>query len=275
MKLKRRLLKALIPLIVALLVLAIIALRYATRRSDATKVVAVLRERPLKSLGIIMDGNRRWARKQGFKPWIGHKEGVAPLKTTVKFCLEHDIPSLTLFVFSLENFKRSAEELHFLFDVLAQEVAGKEFQELHENGVKIRFIGDRIQFPAQLIPLIEDIELKTLHNTKLSLNLLFCYGGQQEVVAATQEIARKVARRELRADAVTAADFEAALWTAGIPPFDLIIRTGYEKRISGFGLYKSAYSELYFMDCYWPEVTEQHLIDAVLSYARRERRHGS
>lgn len=236
----------------------------ATEQSDIT----------IKHLGVIMDGNRRWAQQTGKAKWLGHKAGVEPLKTTVDFCLKNNIPYLTAYAWSLENFKRPPAEQDYLFNVLAQEVASKDFQELNEQGVKIRFVGDRSTFPPQLIDLFTDLENKSKNNTKLTLNILFCYGGQQEIIAAARTLAEKVARHEMKPSDINAQTFEAATWLGSMPAPDLIIRTGKVNRLSGFLTYQSAQSELYFMDCFWPEVTEKHLTKALEDYQNRKRTFG-
>lgn len=236
----------------------------ATPQSDIT----------IKHLGIIMDGNRRWAQQAGKAKWLGHKAGVEPLKTTVDFCLKNNIPYLTAYAWSLENFKRPPAEQDYLFNVLAQEVASKDFQELNERGVKIRFVGDRSTFPSQLVDLFTDLENKSKNNTKLTLNILFCYAGPQEIIAAARTLAEKVARHEMKPSDINAQTFEAATWLGSMPAPDLIIRTGKVNRLSGFLTYQSAHSELYFMDCFWPEVTEKHLIKALEDYKNRKRNFG-
>jgi undecaprenyl diphosphate synthase len=229
----------------------------------------------IQHLGIIMDGNRRWARKRGFAPWLGHRQGADPVKTTIKFCLEHKIPYLTLYAFSLENFKRSPQELDFLFNVLAQELVSKELGALFERGVRVRFVGDRSYFPAQLVKLIDEVEEKTKEGKKLTLIILFCYGGRQEIVHAVRTLAQAVKKGDLTPEQITPDLFEEYLWTGRVPAPDLIIRTGGMKRLSNFLSYQSAYSELYFLDCYWPEITEQHLNDALREYHQRLRSFGT
>jgi len=234
---------------------------------------ALLAEKPIKHLGIIMDGNRRWAKKKGLQAWIGHKEGVNPVKETINFCLEHQIQHLTLYVFSLENFKRPAEELNYLFDVLAQEVASKEFTELMEKGIHVSFIGARNLFPPQLVPIILDMEQKTATNTKLHLNLLFCYGGHQEILAAAQQLCQQVKEGTGKVPA-TFDDFKQALWSHNLPPLDLIIRTAGDQRLSNYLPIQSAYSELYFVTCYWPDLTRKELDDAGLFFSKSKRNFG-
>lgn len=231
-------------------------------------------EKPLKHLGIIMDGNRRWAKQHGYKPWIGHERGVDPIKTTVKFCIKYHVPNLTLYVFSLENFKRPQQEISFLFDILAQKVASEEFETLYKEGVKLQFVGDRTLFPANLVSLINDIERKTKDNTKLTLSLLFCYGGQQELVAGVQKLCSQVQAGALAPQAITYEVLVNALWSNTLPPLDLVIRTAGDQRLSNFLPLQAGYSELYFLPCYWPEVTEKELEEAALYYLNHDRRFG-
>ena len=231
-------------------------------------------EKPLNHLGIIMDGNRRWAKQHGFKPWIGHEEGVGPIKTTVKFCLKYHIPYLTLYVFSLENFKRPEQEVSYLFDILAQKVASEEFETLYKEGVKLQFIGDRSRFPAKLISLINDLEEKTKNNSNLTLSLLFCYGGQQELVAGVQTLCEQARAGKLDPQTITYEQFIGALWSHTLPPLDLVIRTAGDQRLSNFLPLQAGYSELYFIPCYWPEVSEKELEEAALYYLNHERRFG-
>ncbi len=239
--------------------------------SEALKQQLVLK--PLNHLGIIMDGNRRWAKKHGFKPWIGHKEGVNSVKTAIEFCLEFEIKQLTLYVLSLENLKRPQEELAYLFDILAPELAGKEFDELFQRGISVRFIGDRNQFPQKLVPIIADIEQKTAHNSTMYLNLLFCYGGQQELLAAAQKICDSCAHN--KSQAIDKQTFMHALWSGALPPIDLIIRTAGDQRLSNYLPVQSAYADLYFTQVLWPDLTREHLFDAVQFFLRSKHNYGT
>jgi undecaprenyl diphosphate synthase len=221
----------------------------------------------IKHLGVIMDGNRRWAKKHRFDPWIGHRKGVDPLKQTVQFCLKHNIKELTLYTLSLDNLEnRPAQELQYLFDVLATELASKELHELLNHGIKVRFIGDRNQFPQRLCSIIEDIEQKTAHQQALIMNFLFCYGGRQELVACAQSIAQAVKNGEIDPDNIDDPYIRSRLWSGNVSDPDLIIRTGNVSRLSSYLPYQSVYSELCFLDCYWPDITETHLIEAVWQY---------
>ena len=231
--------------------------------------------RPIQHLGIIMDGNRRWAKRNGFKPWIGHKKGVDPVKMTLEYCLEHKIPHLTLYTFSLENFNRPQQELDYLFNILAKEISQKELQDIFERGIRVRFIGDRARFPAQLIDTINDIEEKTANNTALTLNLLFCYGGQQEIVVAAQRLARRCRDGEIDPQDITPQVFQEQLWLGDGPSPDLIIRTAGDQRLSNFLTWASAYSELAFLPCFWPDLTEKLLHETISNFYTRKRTFGT
>jgi undecaprenyl diphosphate synthase len=267
--------KIILLLILCGIVGALLITRFITRSKIETKsrepIAERLQKQPINHLGIIMDGNRRWAQKQGLKPWLGHKEGVNPIKETISFCLEHKIKDLTLYTLSLENLKRPQEELTYLFDVLAKELASKELDDLFKNGIRVRFIGDRALFPSQLVPIINDIEKKTELNNKLNLNLLFCYGGQQELAAAAQ----KCCQTYHSSNPLSTAEFKSCLWSAELPPLDLVIRTAGDQRLSNFLPVQSAYSELYFISIFWPDLTKEHLIDAALFFLKSKRNFGA
>lgn len=237
-------------------------------------IVAELSEKPLKHLGVIMDGNRRWAKKNGLKPWLGHRKGVEPVRETVRFCLANNIPFLTLYVFSLENLQRPQEELSYLFDVLATEIASKELHDLCKNGVRVNFIGDREKFPVQLHDVIQDLEQKTINGAALTLNLLFCYGGQQEIISGIKAFAHDYKNGTTTLEELTPQTFKNYLWSNNSPAPELVIRTGGDHRLSNFLLFQAAYSELYFLDCYWPEIEQTDLADAVRYYIGCKRNFG-
>lgn len=225
-------------------------------------------------LAIVMDGNRRWAKKRLLTPWKGHQEGVEAAQKTIAFCLKKNIKFLSLYTFSIENFNRSAEEKNFLFEILAQQVY-KRLPELIKQGLRIRFIGDRALFPKNLIAIIDDVEQQTQHLYNLHVNVLFCYGGQQEIAYACKAIAHKVKAGILQEDHINEQTVSDHLWTAGIPAPDLIIRTGGRMRLSNFLLFQAAYSELYFLDCLWPDITEQDLEKAVHAFEEVTRNFGT
>lgn len=216
----------------------------------------------LQHLACIMDGNRRYARRHGWKIWRGHKQGVESVKLIVDFCIQQKIKHLSLYTFSLENFKRSPEEQKYLFSLLVEQTRDA-LPELQKKGISIRFIGDKSYFPRKVLPSCDEVEEQTKDLNVLQLYFLFCYGARQEIISATQKLCKAVAAGKIAEGAITPELFESYLWTSGIPNPDVIIRTGGTQRLSNFLLYQAAYSELYFLDCLWPEITEKELIGAV------------
>lgn len=178
-------------------------------------------------------------------------------------------------MWSLENFKRSIAEQEYLFSTLAGELAHTLKAELLDKNVRLRVIGDHARFPQQVRSIIADAEEKTAGGTQLTLNLLFCYGGQQEIVAAAQSLARAVQAGTLDPDAITAELFTEQLWSAKVSNPDIIIRTGKRQSLSNFYTYKSAYSEIHFLDCYWPDLTREHLMNAVNTFGVTQRKYGA
>lgn len=260
-------------LIVPVIVLVFRPLNNQSNEKSTENVSAPI-SHSIKHLGIIMDGNRRWAKKHGLTPLEGHTRGCEPVKTAVRFCTEQKIPNLSLYAFSLENFKRSAEELDHLFSLIATGLSSKEFTEILSHGVRIRFVGDRSRIPNKLHETIKNLEEKTVNGTSLNLNILFCYGGRQEIVAAIKEIARDVMNKKYRTDDISEETVQSHLWCGHSPDVDLIIRTGGDKRTSNFLLWQSAYSEFLFLEKFWPEITVDDLGKAVKDFTKRQRRFG-
>jgi undecaprenyl diphosphate synthase len=225
-------------------------------------------------LACIMDGNRRWAKKQGWLSTDGHREGVRAAERVVNFCLDNAIPYLSLYTFSTENLKRPAEEQHFLFNVLFQEIYEQWIPQLQAKDVRISFIGDRALFPAKVRTICEQVEQKTSHAKTLHLNFLFCYGGRQEIVAGVKKIIAEVQQGILKPEAVNEQVIQDHLWSAHIPVPEIIIRTGGMARLSNFLLFQAAYSELFFLDCLWPELTQIHLQQVATTFAQRQRNFG-
>ena len=229
----------------------------------------------LNHLACIMDGNRRWATQQGLSSLFGHKKGLDTIHLVIDFCLEYKISYLSLYTYSTENLKnRSCMEQDYLFGVLAQEAA-QDLDEFKRKKLRMRFIGDRDLFPQSIRSLCEKIEKETVDGTALEVNFLLCYGGRQEIVDTTKRIAKKIASGELTENEITPEFFENNLWTAGSPSPGLIIRTGAQRRLSNFLSYQSAYSELYFLDCMWPNISHQDLQAALIYYDRSKKNFGS
>ena len=187
------------------------------------------------------------------------------MRVTLDFCLENKIPYLSLYTFSIENFKRSQEEKLFLFDLIPT-MAKQHLDELIEKGVRVKFVGDRSLFPANIAPMLDEIEKQTQHGTNLQINCLFCYGSQQEIAYAAKEIARKVKAGQLQEEDINEEIVAQHLWTNGIPDPDLIFRTGGQQRLSNYLLFPAAYSEYYFTDQLWPALTKQDLEQACSSF---------
>ena len=224
-------------------------------------------------VGIIMDGNGRWAQKRGMPRVYGHKAGVNAVREVIRSCRELGIKYLTLYAFSTENWKRPKEEVDFLMDLLV-EYLSKEVDELNKNNVVVKFIGDISRLPEKCQIEIEKAQKLTEKNTGLVVNLALNYGGRDEIVKATQNICKKVLNRELSPEDITEDTITQHLYTASQPDPDLIIRTSGEKRLSNFLLWQSAYSELWFTEVLWPDFKKRHLIEALLYYQTRKRRFG-
>ena len=224
-------------------------------------------------LGVIMDGNGRWAKARGKRRTEGHIEGVKALRNLVELCITYGVGHLTVFSFSSENWTRPRDEIVFIFNLLRRFVAS-DLQRLIRNNVKVRIIGTREGLEPSLVRLIDDVEAKTASNTGLVLIVAFNYGGKAEIAEATRRIAREVAAGRLSPDAITEATIEAALYTAGLPDPDLIIRTSGEQRISNFLLWQAAYSEFVFVDENWPDFNEASFVRVLETFALRDRRYG-
>ena len=227
----------------------------------------------IKHLACIMDGNRRWAKERGRLPWDGHSEGVKTIKKIVGYCLESKIEYLTLYLFSIENFKRSEDEKKFLFTIIAQQ-AEAEVPEYNAKGIKIRFIGQRDLFPDAVIQMCNRVEEQTAHNTNLILNLLFCYGGQQEIVAGVQSCVKAVQAGELDINTLDVPTLKRYLWSGDIPDPDVVIRTGGASRLSNLLLFYVAYSQLYFLETLWPDLTPEQVDDIVTEFNGGKRNFG-
>ncbi len=224
-------------------------------------------------VAIIMDGNGRWAKAHGKPRHAGHRAGVRATRAIVEAASDRGIAALTLFAFSSENWSRPEAEVSSLMSLFL-EVLQREVDVLHEKDTRIRFVGARDQLSARLQRKLADAESQTAHNTGMELALAVAFGGRWDIVEAARRVCRKVERGELSAAAITEEEFAQGLSLRGMPPLDLLIRTGGERRISNFLLWDMAYAELYFTDTLWPEFDPAQLDEALRFYAGRQRRFG-
>lgn len=232
-----------------------------------------LQEKIPKHIAIVMDGNGRWAQRRGFPRVEGHKEGLKTVKKVIKACAEKGVKVLSLFAFSCENWQRPDQEVNFLMSLFMQALQ-EEVGELHQEALRLRFIGDKTAFSPELQECIEIAEQLTCQNTGMQLVLAMNYGGQWDITQATQRLAQEVLDGTLKVVEIVPAKIEATLSTADLPPPDLFIRTSGEKRISNFFLWQAAYTELFFCDELWPDFNSEHLQQAVDWFSQRQRRYG-
>ena len=224
-------------------------------------------------VAIIMDGNGRWAKARGLPRVAGHRAGVEALRKTVRAASDLGVGWLTVYAFSSENWSRPKSEVSDLMGLLRLFIR-RDLAELHQSGVRVRVIGERDGLSADICSLLDEAETLTAGNSALNLVIAFNYGGRDEIVRAARRIAAAAMVGELDAKALTPEVFSGFLDTAGIPDPDLVIRTSGEQRMSNFLPWQSAYSELVFLPCYWPEFTREHFAEALRQYAARERRFG-
>jgi undecaprenyl diphosphate synthase len=225
-------------------------------------------------IAIIMDGNGRWAQARGATRLRGHNEGAEALRTILENCQDRPfLKYLTLYAFSMENWKRAPDEVSDLMNLLRHYVK-REAKMLHERGIRMRFIGQREALAEDIQRDLAEVEALTKNNTKLVVTTALSYGARQELVNATRVIAQKVAAGTLDAEQIDDTLIIEHLYTAGLPDPDLLIRTGGDERLSNFLLWQSAYTELYFTETLWPDFTPADLDEAIACYQKRERRFG-
>ena len=225
-------------------------------------------------LAVIMDGNGRWAKARGLPRTAGHKRGADAARRTVTAAAKMGLRYLTLYSFSSENWKRPVDEVNDLMGLLRWYLKN-EVRELHKNGIRLRVVGERGRLDQEILDLIEEGEGLTRANAQMDLIMALSYGSRQEMVAAMQDMARAVAEGRLSPEEIDERAFEQRLWTSDIPDPDLILRTSGEQRLSNFLLWQSAYSELMFVDCLWPDFGEAELTAAIEEFRRRDRRYGA
>ncbi len=224
-------------------------------------------------VAIIMDGNGRWAQQRSRPRTFGHREGVEALRRTVQAAGDINLPYLTVFGFSTENWSRPKDEVLTLMDLLRLYVQ-RDLDRLTREGVRVRVIGERVGLSDDIVAIIADAEARTAHNASLNLTIAFNYGAQNEIARAARRLAEAVAIGAINPEAVTQEALSAHLDTAELPPPDLIVRTSGERRLSNFMLWQAAYAELVFLDILWPDFDRAALEAAIDEFKRRERRYG-
>ena len=225
-------------------------------------------------VAIIMDGNGRWAEQRGQPRLVGHHAGAKRIREIVEACPAVGVKYLTIFAFSTENWKRTQSEVSGLMRLFKRYIR-RESQNLVDDGVRVRFIGDRINLNEQLVRTMDELELVTAHNKKVNLTIALNYGGRDEVTRAVQRLAREIEQQRLTAKEVSAKVLAGFLDTHFLPDPDLVIRTSGEARISNFLLWQSAYAEYEFIETLWPDFNSQEFSQLVLKFHTRERRYGA
>ncbi|HJH59253.1 MAG TPA: isoprenyl transferase [Bacteroidetes bacterium] len=224
-------------------------------------------------VAVIMDGNGRWAKRQGMMRVLGHRKGVEAVRRTIEAAREEGIRYLTLYAFSDENWARPRAEVEALMELLVSNLKA-ELPSFVKNGIRLESIGDVSRLPEGAARELEHCRRETAENKDLVLSLALSYGSQEEIRRCVVRIAQCVARGELHPQDIDRQTIESNLYTAGMPPVDLMIRTSGEMRLSNFLLWQSAYAELYFTPVLWPDFTKEDFREALRAYARRERRFG-
>jgi undecaprenyl diphosphate synthase len=217
-------------------------------------------------IGIILDGNRRWAKEKNLPTLEGHRKGMDKLVDTVRWVRDRGTKHLVVYAFSTENWNRSEEEVSYLMNMV-KEAAEKELSKLSEENVRVRFVGQRDRLDLTVRKAVEKTEEESKNNTALTLWVCLSYGGRPEIVNAAKSISES-------GEEITEESFKKHLWTAGMPDPDIIVRTGGEKRLSNFLLWQGAYAEIFFVDPYWPDFSEKILEAILIEFGARERRHG-
>jgi undecaprenyl diphosphate synthase len=225
-------------------------------------------------VAIIMDGNGRWAKSRGLPRTAGHKKGADTLRSTLNACRDAGVHYLTIYAFSAENWKRPSDEISDLMQLL-RHFMERELDTMHENKVRLRFIGDLSQLDKDIRASIDDATQLTARNTAFHLTVALSYGSRQEIVRAVRKMAAQVQAGTLAVEAIDETLLTHTLDTADLPEPDLLIRTGGEHRLSNFLLWQAAYTEFYFTPVLWPDFDAAHFRQALQDYAGRERRYGT
>jgi undecaprenyl diphosphate synthase len=226
-------------------------------------------------VAIIMDGNGRWARQRGKPVKFGHRRGAEVARSVVEACIERNIPYLTLFAFSSENWMRPNAEVDGLMALFLSVLKRNEINQFHQKGVRFNFIGKRDCLAPRLLRSMDEVKGLTEHNTGTTVTVAVDYGGRWDITEAAVALGRQVEAGQIRSSDIDAESLRAQTSLGRFPDPDLCIRTGGEKRISNFLLWQFAYTEFYFADCYWPEFTEAEFQRALEEFANRQRRFGT
>ena len=245
----------------------------ATKKETIRLSNEIDKQRIPEHVAIIMDGNGRWATQRGFPRAFGHNKGVSVLKEIIKVSKNLGCKVLTVYAFSTENWARPPKEVDFLIN-LFEKVLRKEIDEIHQESIKIKFIGELSPFPENLKSIINSSEILTQNNNNFTLNICLNYGGRQEIVKVAKEIALKSFSGEIKPSDVDEELINSELLTQGIRDPELVIRTSGEKRISNFLLWQIAYSEIYISEVLWPDFDEFEFFKAIIDYQSRNRRFG-
>jgi len=220
-----------------------------------------------------MDGNGRWAKARNLPRAVGHERGVEALRRTVEAAQEIGLKNLTVYSFSTENWRRPVSEVNALFGLLKSYVK-RDLDRLAREGVRVRILGTRQGLPDDIRELVERAEHRTVDNSEFNLCIAFNYGGREEIVRAVKQAVKAIADGTLSAEALSEEAFEQFLDTSNVPDPDIVIRTSGEYRLSNFLNWQAAYSELIFMDVLWPDFGKAHLLEAIETFQKRERRFG-
>ncbi|MDD6237811.1 MAG: isoprenyl transferase [Clostridiales bacterium] len=223
-------------------------------------------------IGIIMDGNGRWAKKRGLPRFAGHKAGADTFKKIARYCNQIGIKYLTVYAFSTENWKRPQKEVEAIIELLRNYL--RDAENYKKENIRVRFIGDISVFDEEIRTKIAESQSESKDFTGLNLNIAINYGGKDEIVHAARLLAEEAAQGKLRPEEIDESAVEARLYTNGQPNVDLVIRPSGEYRLSNFMVWQSAYAEFVFMNVLWPDFTEKHLNEALWKYANRNRRFG-
>ena len=244
------------------------------KQAEIDRLRAEVRSRPLpRHVGVIMDGNGRWAEGRGMQRLEGHRRGSDSVRDVTRAARKVDLEALTLYAFSSQNWSRPPDEVAGLMDLL-RDYLHRERAEIMDNGIRLHAIGELERLPARVREPLEELREVSAKNDRMVLTLALSYGGREELVRMARLVALDVAAGTLKPDDVDAKAVEDRLWTAGLPPVELVVRTSGEKRLSNFLLWQIAYAEIHYTEKSWPEFGELDLLEALGDFQNRERRFG-